>query len=347
MFPWSVSSFCQCQFESVAAEIVRITGLDHKTAQKLARGEPVSPHTLERCPFPEELIRYYAIASEEVKMPSCEEWKTVIHLWQNIFTRRGADGFVRYKTTISSILWVEKFCRDTISECFGDPPRLIRELLSDRSPLAPFPKDAQRNIETLQSMDQKVRACIELYEVIAFPLYYASLDRDLIESGLNEFCPSPRRFLPSRSGKSVRRPMWHFFDWLREASNCRNWSEFVFKMDPKLNKNDTSAEKLKNWRNSKTQKTLPRAESVSTLISLLVKNDPNLRGDFREVAITAYSISRIMQIHLIKCTADGRFIKIDKDMIPEGYAEDFERWEKIGCRGIPLHPMFDDSGSPA
>lgn len=340
MFPWSIREFLRCQVESVPAEIARFTELDYKTAKKLTKGEEISQKKLEQCPFPEEIIRCYQ--DRDIKVRVCEEWASNFKLYQKIFAQSGVEAlksFSNLKTTISSIIWVEEFFRDTLYACSGDPPRLFQELLSDRSPLAPFPELARKIVHGPNTVEQKMTACLELYDIMAFPLYCASMDRDFRESGLIKNYPSPRRFLPSMNGKTLRRPVWHFFDWLRETCGCDNWQELQSKIDPK--QNDHSLEgRLKNWRNSKTKKTLPKSESVQNIINSLVRNSKKLPRDFADIAISVYGISRIMQSHLMQCSAPGRLIRLDQARIAESYAEDFAKWEKIGCRDVPLHPMF-------
>jgi len=345
MFPWSPDKLLQSHVESVPSELARITGLDYRTARKLSKGEPISDKKLDQCPFPSEIKRFYA--DDSVKVRVCEEWEAVLGQWQKVFVQSGAEAaasFAKLKTTMSSILWVEKFFRDKIYANVGDPPRIFQGLLSDDSPLAPFPEVVSKIIGGPNSDEQKMRACCEIYEIKAFPLYYAAMDHDFDVTRLIEDYPSPRRFLPTFMGKSLRRPIWHYFDWLRETCDCKNWSELVRKADPKEQDHSLS-DKVKNWRNSKTPKTLPRRESVLTLISSLFRNDAELREDFSDIAITVYGLARIMQIHLMECTSKARIIRLDETRIPESYAGNFERWEKTGCRKVPLHPMFDNMRS--
>ncbi|MGZ0655843.1 hypothetical protein ACWPKS_09570 [Coraliomargarita sp. W4R72] len=51
------------------AEIARQTGLDYSTGKKLLKGEPISTNKLEHCPFPDELIRWYADDCSKVGVP--------------------------------------------------------------------------------------------------------------------------------------------------------------------------------------------------------------------------------------------------------------------------------------
>lgn len=340
MFPWSIRYFMQSHVESVPAEMARLTGLDYRTAKKLTKGEEISQKKLEQCPFPEEIIRCYQ--DRDIKVRVCEEWGSNFKLWQKVFAQNGGEGlksFANLKMTISSIIWVEEFFRKTLYACAGDAPRLFKELLSDQSPLAPFPKLISKIIQGPNTVEQKMSACLELYEIMALPLYCAAMDLDFRESGLIKNYPSPARFLPSMHGESLRRPVWHFFDWLRETSRCEDWQEFQLKIDPK--QNDHSLEgRLKNWRNSKTKKTLPRLESIQSILNSLARNLKELPPDFCDIAITAYNLSRIIQVHLMQCTAPWRLIRLDQTRIAESYAEDFAKWEKIGCRDVPLHPMF-------
>lgn len=340
MFPWSIRSFIQCHVESLPAELARLTGLDYKTAKKLSKGEEISQKKLEQCPFPEEIIRCYQ--DRDIKVRVCEEWASSFKFWQKVFAQNGAErlrSFANLKTTISSIIWVEEFFLGTLNAHAGDPPKLPQELLSAKSPLAPFPELASNIVQGPYTVEQKMTACVELYEIMTFPLYCAAMDLDFRESGLIKNYPSPRRFLPSMHGKSLRRPVWHFFDWLRETCGCDNWQELQSKIDPK--ENDHSLEgRLKNWRNSKTRKTLPRRESIQSILNSLARNLKELPPNFCAKGITAYSLSRIMQVHLMQCTAPWRLIRLDQARIAESYAEAFECWEKIGCRDVPLHPMF-------
>lgn len=343
MFPWSVDKLIQCHVESVPSELSRITGLDYKTAKKLAKGEPITPKKIKQCPLPDEIIRWYIDDDCQVRL--LEEWETTIRLWHKVFNQAGPEArasFAKLKTTISSILWVEKFFRVTVTTYAGDPPRIFEALLSENSPLAPFPEVVISIISGPNTDEQKIRACCEIYEIKAFPLYYAAMDYDFRLAGIIDHQPSPHRFLPTQNGKSVRRPMWHFFDWLRETTNCKNWPDFARAADPR-ERDHHLQDKLKNWRNSKKPKTLPRRESVLSLISSLTRNLPEMRNDFQDIAITAYGIARIMQVHLMQCTSEARIVRLDETKIPESYVQNFDRWRQNGCKEIPLHPLFKES----
>jgi hypothetical protein len=141
MFPWSPDKLLQCHVESVPSELARLTGLDYRTARKLSKGEPISDKKLEQCHFPDGIKRFYA--DDAVKVRVCEEWEAVLGQWQKVFVQCGpeaAASFAKLRTTMSSILWVEKFFRDNVYANAGDPPRIFQRLLSDGSPLAPFPE---------------------------------------------------------------------------------------------------------------------------------------------------------------------------------------------------------------